>query len=141
MKKLLSVMLGITCIVAFSFFKNAQKLGFTKLSTSLYTAHTIVPMSDANKSKLKEVFAKEYGIKNFNQQTTVTYKKVTDSKYPKLTGYSVADKTVGAEVFTETTVNKPVGEDQEVTQRGIYASSASVASVAAMTSVLEAYKN
>jgi hypothetical protein len=141
MKKLITVMLGITCIASFSFFKNAQRLGFTKLGANLYVTKEAVPMSDAHKKSLQAVLAKEYGIKNFTQETTVSYKKVTDAKYPKLTGYNVADKTVGAGIFTQSMVNKPVGEDIEVTQRGIYNSTDNVSSVAAISGILENYKN
>jgi hypothetical protein len=140
MKKLITVILGLTCIVAFSFFKNAQKLGYTKLATNLYVARTVVPMSDANKAKLKEILTKEYGIKSFDQDVTVGYKKVSDSKNPKLTGFNVAERTIGASVFTQSMVNKP-SADVEVTQRGMWSSVDNVASVTAITYILESYKN
>lgn len=141
MKKLITMMLCITCVAAFSFFKNAQKSIFRKLGTNLYQSQGTVAMSEAHKTNLKAVLMKEYGIKNFNQETTLSFKKVTDAKYPKLTGYSMAERTVGNNIFMQTMVNKALGEPEEVTQSGIYKSSASSASVGEITSILENYKN
>jgi hypothetical protein len=144
MKKLSALMLGLSCILSFSFFKNSQKTLYRKLATNLYQTKAFVPMSEAHQTNMRNILMKAYGIKSFDAETTISFKKVTLTKDPsKVLGFTMAEKTVGHSVFMETMVDKGAGEVDEVTYANntIPTSGHDNAAVAELGSILSNYKN
>ena len=137
MKKVIFPSIGLFVLASLAFVQ-PQDGGYKKIATNLYQAKTFVKLSQSDADQLKKIVSTEYDIKSFKEEVTVNFKKISDPKNPNnLLGYSIADKKVGANMFSETIVNKGAGEFEEINQR----STPLPTSIKQVASIVEKYKN